>query len=160
MFRKGTDLLYGDVVIRGKKEIKVVNNNVILQEGDKVMRDGNVLKGLKVGDIIIRKDERLVYGDEGVTLRLGDQVERAGKKIPYASILTYPAKKRIHLSIGDVVHRHLKNGDTVLLNRQPTLHKGSMMAFKIRVMPGKTFRMNLDACKSFNADFDGDEIDL
>lgn len=154
MFRKGTELLYGDVVIRGETEIEVVNNNVTLQEGDKVRRDGKILNGLKKGDTIIRKDERLTYGDEGVSLRPGDQIERDGKKIPYASILMYPAKKRIHLNIGDVVHRHLKDGDIVLLNRQPTLHKGSMMAFKIRVMPGKTFRFNLDTCKSFNADFD------
>ena len=154
MFRKGTDLLYGDEIIRGDDEIKVVNNNVVLQEGDKVRRAGKILRGMKTGDIIIRKTERLVYGDEGVDIRPGDQVERNGKKIPYASILTYPARKRISLNIGDVVHRHLKDGDVILLNRQPTLHKGSMLAKKIRVMPGKTFRMNLDTCKTFNADFD------
>ena len=68
--------------------------------------------------------------------------------------MIYPTNKRINLNIGDVVHRHLKNGDFVLLNRQPTLHKGSMLAKRIRVMPGKTFRMNLDTCKTFNADFD------
>ena len=154
MFRKGTELLYGDVVVRGENELNVINNNVTLQDGDDVKRDGKILKGLKNGDIIIRKDEKLIYGKDGVYLRAGDQVERAGKKIPYASILIYPTKKRINLNIGDVVHRHLKNGDFVLLNRQPTLHKGSMLAKRIRVMPGKTFRMNLDTCKTFNADFD------
>jgi DNA-directed RNA polymerase beta' subunit len=160
MFRKGTELLYGDVVIRGEEELPVINNNVVLQNGDKVRRDGKILKGLKNGDIIIRKDERLLYGQEGVNIRYGDNIERDGKNIPYSSILTYPSKKRVALNIGDVVHRHLKNGDVILLNRQPTLHKGSMLAKKIRVMPGKTFRMNLDTCKTFNADFDGDEMNI
>ena len=92
-------------------------------------------------------------------IRFGDQIERNGKKIPYSSILTYPSKKRIHLNIGDEVHRHIQDNDIILLNRQPTLHKGSMLAKRARILPGKTFRMNLATTKTFNADFDGDEID-
>ena len=66
-------------------------------------------------------------------------------------------KKYIRLNIGDVVERHLKNGDTVLLNRQPTLHKCSMLAKKIIIRPHKTFRFSLASTKTFNADFDGDK---
>lgn len=58
----------------------------------------------------------------------------------------------IVLEYGDVVHRHLIDGDYVLFNRQPTLHRMSMMGHKIRVMPGKTFRLNTDVCEPYNAD--------
>ncbi|XP_077865105.1 DNA-directed RNA polymerase I subunit RPA1-like [Saccoglossus kowalevskii] len=59
------------------------------------------------------------------------------------------------------VHRHVKNGDLVLLNRQPTLHKPSIMAHKVRVLPGeKTLRLHYANCKSYNADFDGDEMNV
>ncbi|KAI4500568.1 hypothetical protein M0802_004530 [Mischocyttarus mexicanus] len=58
-----------------------------------------------------------------------------------------------------VVHRHLQNGDILLINRQPTLHKPSIMAHKARILKGeKTLRLHYANCKSFNADFDGDEM--
>ncbi|XP_015758979.1 PREDICTED: DNA-directed RNA polymerase I subunit RPA1-like [Acropora digitifera] len=57
------------------------------------------------------------------------------------------------------VYRHLQNGDVLLLNRQPTLHRPSMMAHKVRVLRGeKTIRLHYANCKSYNADFDGDEM--
>uniref|UniRef100_H2Z3P3 DNA-directed RNA polymerase subunit n=1 Tax=Ciona savignyi TaxID=51511 RepID=H2Z3P3_CIOSA len=57
------------------------------------------------------------------------------------------------------VLRHIQTGDVMLLNRQPTLHKGSIMAHRVRVLPGeKTLRMHYANCKSYNADFDGDEM--
>nr|XP_039269358.1 DNA-directed RNA polymerase I subunit RPA1-like [Styela clava] len=57
------------------------------------------------------------------------------------------------------VMRYMQNGDVMLLNRQPTLHKGSIMAHKVRVLPGeKTLRLHYANCKSYNADFDGDEM--
>ena len=59
---------------------------------------------------------------------------------------------------GDVVERHLRDGDYVLFNRQPSLHKMSMMAHKVCVMPYNTFRLNVCVTPSFNADFDGDEM--
>ena len=68
-------------------------------------------------------------------------------------VLKYTPKE-INLEIGDQVERRLQNGDYVLLNRQPTLHKGSMLAHKIIRRPGKTIRLNLAVTGSFNADFD------
>ena len=59
---------------------------------------------------------------------------------------------------GDVVERNLMDGDMVLVNRQLTLHRGSMLAMRDRIMSGKTFRLSLAVTRSFNADFDGDEI--
>ncbi len=64
----------------------------------------------------------------------------------------------IELEEGDVVERHLRNGDYVLFNRQPSLHKMSMMSHRVRVMPFNTFRLNVMVTPSFNADFDGDEM--
>ncbi|KAJ3375015.1 hypothetical protein GGF31_005737 [Allomyces arbusculus] len=59
------------------------------------------------------------------------------------------------------VYRHLRNGDILLLNRQPTLHKPSIMAHKARVLPGeKTIRLHYANCNTYNADFDGDEMNV
>ena len=58
-----------------------------------------------------------------------------------------------------IVHRHLRNGDVLLFNRQPTLHRPSIMAHKARVLPNeKTLRMHYSNCNAYNADFDGDEM--
>ncbi|KAK1642603.1 hypothetical protein QYE76_060408 [Lolium multiflorum] len=60
-----------------------------------------------------------------------------------------------------VVYRHIQDGDIVLVNRQPTLHKPSMMAHVVRVLPGeKTIRMHYANCSTYNADFDGDEMNV
>uniref|UniRef100_A0A1X7UR34 DNA-directed RNA polymerase n=1 Tax=Amphimedon queenslandica TaxID=400682 RepID=A0A1X7UR34_AMPQE len=57
------------------------------------------------------------------------------------------------------VYRHLKNSDILLLNRQPSLHKPSIMAHKARVLSGeKTLRLHYANCKTYNADFDGGEM--
>jgi DNA-directed RNA polymerase subunit A' len=61
---------------------------------------------------------------------------------------------------GYIVERQLKDGDIVLFNRQPSLHRMSMMAHEVRVMPHKTFRLTLSVCPPYNADFDGDEMNL
>ena len=66
----------------------------------------------------------------------------------------------IDLKEGDVVHRHLVDGDVVLFNRQPSLHKGSMECHRIRVLPYSTFRLNVSATRPYNADFDGDEMNM
>ena len=64
------------------------------------------------------------------------------------------------LQLGWVVERHLMDGDIVLLNRQPTLHRLSIMGHKVRLLPGRTFRINPSVCAPYNADFDGDEMNL
>ncbi len=61
---------------------------------------------------------------------------------------------------GFVVEKQLEDGDWALFNRQPSLHRMSMMGHKVRVMPYKTFRLNLVVCPPYNADFDGDEMNL
>ena len=64
------------------------------------------------------------------------------------------------LSVGDILERQLIDGDIVLFNRQPTLHRISIMAHKVKVLPGKTFRINYCTASPYNADFDGDEMNL
>jgi len=64
------------------------------------------------------------------------------------------------IEAGFIVERHLANGDIVLFNRQPSLHRMSIMAHEVRVMPYRTFRLSLYVCPPYNADFDGDEMNL
>lgn len=100
-------------------------------------------------------------------------IRNGPEKIPGArSVFKKDAKRTISLNhidrnqvasminIGDIVIRHIKDGDRVLFNRQPSLHKMSMMAHKIRVLPGLTFRLNVSATTPYNADFDGDEMNM
>ncbi|MCS7121976.1 MAG: DNA-directed RNA polymerase subunit A' [Archaeoglobaceae archaeon] len=61
---------------------------------------------------------------------------------------------------GWIVERHLMDGDVVLFNRQPSLHRMSIMAHYVKVLPYKTFRLNPAVCPPYNADFDGDEMNL
>nr|VDC99060.1 unnamed protein product [Brassica oleracea] len=65
-----------------------------------------------------------------------------------------------HLELGYKVERHLIDGDFVLFNRQPSLHKMSIMGHRIRIMPYSTFRLNLSVTSPYNADFDGDEMNM
>jgi DNA-directed RNA polymerase subunit A' len=92
---------------------------------------------------------------------------------PGALYIIRPDGKRIRLEfvvdrtkiaeaveLGFVIERHLKNGDIAIFNRQPSLHRMSIMAHYVRVLPYKTFRMHLCVCPPYNADFDGDEMNL
>jgi DNA-directed RNA polymerase II subunit RPB1 len=73
----------------------------------------------------------------------------------------YLDRNSIVLEEGDTVHRHMMDGDAILFNRQPTLHRMSMMCHIARIMKrGDTFRMNVADTKPYNADFDGDEMNL
>jgi DNA-directed RNA polymerase subunit A' len=64
------------------------------------------------------------------------------------------------LETGFIVERHLMDGDIAIFNRQPSLHRMSIMAHYVRVLPHKTFRLHLCVCPPYNADFDGDEMNL
>ena len=108
------------------------------------------------GDIIFRGDEKIEICTGRELVLEGDRVERNGE--PVDKLL--PINRQYNLEIGWTVERQLQDGDYVILNRQPTLHKASMMAMQILIKPGKTIRMNLACTKGYNADFDGDEIDV
>ncbi|XP_013134888.1 PREDICTED: DNA-directed RNA polymerase II subunit rpb1-like isoform X2 [Papilio polytes] len=72
----------------------------------------------------------------------------------------HPKPSDLHLQYGYKVERHLRDDDLVVFNRQPTLHKMSMMGHRVKVLPWSTFRMNLSCTSPYNADFDGDEMNL
>lgn len=82
----------------------------------------------------------------------------SGNKI----FLQFTNRKRIaeDLKIGDIVERHMQDNDIVLFNRQPSLHRISIMGFRVKVLPSKTLRFNECVCTPFNADFDGDEMNI
>ena len=98
-------------------------------------------------------------------------VQNGPNVYPGAKILEKSTGERVYLdnvdrativlNDGDRVHRHMLDGDPVLFNRQPTLHRMSMMCHLAKIMPvGDTFRMNVGDTKPYNADFDGDEMNL
>jgi len=95
------------------------------------------------------------------------------EKYPGALYIVRPDGKRVRLEFvtdrakiaealehGFVVERHLKDGDIAIFNRQPSLHRMSIMAHYVKVLPHKTFRLHLTVCPPYNADFDGDEMNL
>ena len=110
------------------------------------------------GDIIIRDGREIKY-DPKMILLPTDYIIRDNNLISIETDTT----KEIQLEYGDIVERCLQNGDYLILNRQPTLHSGSMIAQKIKIIPNKngnttkTLRFSLCITKSLNADFDGDE---
>lgn len=70
-------------------------------------------------------------------------------------------RDKLRLKFGDIVYRCMENGDNIVFNRQPTLHRGSMMSHKVKIMEsGKTFCLNLSVTSPYNADFDGDEMQI
>ncbi|CAF4721648.1 unnamed protein product, partial [Rotaria magnacalcarata] len=72
----------------------------------------------------------------------------------------HPKPSDLHLQCGYIVERHMMDDDLVVFNRQPTLHKMSMMSHRVKVLPWSTFRLNLSVTTPYNADFDGDEMNL
>ena len=81
-------------------------------------------------------------------------VRKDGRMISLKHINT----KEIELHLGDTVNRHLMDGDVILFNRQPTLHRMSMMGHRVKVLDYNTFRLNVMVTSPYNADFDGDEM--
>ncbi len=76
------------------------------------------------------------------------------------SLANMECRDGVRLEVGCVVHRNLKDGDPVVFNRQPSLHKESMMGHYARIMSGSTFRLPVMDTSPYNADFDGDEMNL
>ncbi|KAJ7288580.1 hypothetical protein C8J57DRAFT_520226 [Mycena rebaudengoi] len=72
----------------------------------------------------------------------------------------YNKRADAFLQYGWILERHLKDGDFMLFNRQPSLHKMSMMSHRVKLMPYSTFRLNLSVTPPYNADFDGDEMNM
>ncbi|UJG39857.1 MAG: DNA-directed RNA polymerase subunit A' [Candidatus Heimdallarchaeum aukensis] len=100
-------------------------------------------------------------------------VLKGPKSFPGANYIIRPDGRRVDLRYARnlqaaadsikpefIIERHLRDGDIVLFNRQPSLHRMSIMAHEVKVVPYKTFRLTLPVCRPYNADFDGDEMNL
>ena len=100
--------------------------------------------------------------------RLRENVKNGPNIYPGAKFIIKNGKKikidpnatPIYIENGDIVCRHLNDGDNLILNRQPTLHRLSMMGHKVKILPYSTFRLNLAITEPYNADFDGDEMNI
>ncbi len=105
--------------------------------------------------------------------RLKDLVTNGPNTYPGANYIIRPDGVKIRLDYvtdrkaiadsiapGYIVERHLADGDIVIFNRQPSLHRMSIMAHSVRVLPYRTFRLHPAVCPPYNADFDGDEMNL
>jgi DNA-directed RNA polymerase subunit A' len=88
-----------------------------------------------------------IIRSDGRRLKVGDTEEVKKEQIE-------------NLKVGSIIERQIVEGDIALFNRQPSLHRISMMAHQIRILPGKTFRLNPVTVSPYNADFDGDEMNL
>ncbi|KAL4558091.1 hypothetical protein LXL04_036287 [Taraxacum kok-saghyz] len=105
------------------------------------------------------------YADKSSIIRLPQNKKSRvsiSRKLPSSRATAIQSKNTSDYDFGGkIVYRHLQDGDIVLVNRQPTLHKPSIMAHVVRVLKGeKTLRMHYANCSSYNADFDGDEMNV
>lgn len=111
-----------------------------------------------VNSLNMEKLQELVKRDKPTNYPGANFILRSdGKRIDLGSIKD---PSDLELKCGYKVERHLLDGDLVVVNRQPTLHKMSMMGHRAKIMPGFTFRLNLSVTTPYNADFDGDEMNI
>lgn len=125
--KRGTLLNHGDII---ERKIQDGTNEIVIKH---VVT--NCKMELKKEDIVIRPTNN-------------------GESFKILPIIL-PEKKNLKLEIGDKVERYLKDGDYILLNRQPTLHRNSMQGMKVLIKPGRTIRLNLSIVTGYNMDFDG-----
>ena len=155
IYGKQFQLKPNDIIIRNSKRILYINQKLKLLDTDELIRPNL----LHPNYIIIRDQKQIIIDESNTETSL-----KVNDKVMYNDNIVFNfkinQKRYIKLNLGDIVYRHLQDGDTVLLNRQPTLHSGSMLAKRIKIRPTKTFTMNLATTKTFNADFDGDEMNI
>lgn len=146
----------------GKASVVIKKNGTRISVATAIIKRGTLLNH---GDIVERREVK--NGEEVVTkivvtnckmeLKKDDKVIRHSTITNQDKILSLvlPEKRTLKLEIGDKVERYLKDGDYILLNRQPTLHRNSMQGMKVLIKPGRTIRLNLSIVTGFNMDFDG-----
>ena len=139
-------------VIRGKRrtnsKLALYTKATTFNQCDKLIRNSVIFSYQEVLDLQNKKRWEFKVTDEIVR--------------PNGKIDMYVLRERIpfKLQIGDTIERKIRDGDTAILNRQPTLWKGSMRSKRITLREGKTLRFNVASTQAFNADFDGDEMNI
>lgn len=90
-----------------------------------------------------------------------NEYKKPGQNYPInLSCISDEDRKKIRLTYGTIVYRHMLNGDIVVFNRQPSLHKMNMMGHYARILPGRSFRLSVNVTEPYAADFDGDEMNM
>jgi len=156
MRNKTTPLYHGDIVTRIVTTPKV-GDTITRNDGGKIKITAEFHESMKPrdGDVVTR----VIFVDDIALLRAGDIITRKddGEQVK-VEINTKPF---FQLKIGDKVRRHLQDGDWVILNRQPTLHVGSMLAVRVKRAPGRrSIGIPLNLTTPQNMDFDGDEANI
>ena len=149
------DMLDNDQVvyiIRGKRrtnaKLALYTKSTSFGNCDTLIRNGNVFTYEEIMEIQRTKGWTFLPTDEIVRPNGRREVYTLSERIPF------------RLQINDVIERKIRNGDTVIFNRQPTLWKGSMRSKRISIREGKTLRFNVASTQPFNADYDGDEMNM
>lgn len=137
-----------------KGETRINLKYALYKQGTKILPNDVIIREAESGK---KQTINVKYDTTKYKLLPGDKLIRNGQEV---NDVAYCEKNSIVLGIGNIVERQLKDGDVLYLNRQPTLHTGSMIVQRVKVIPGKTFRFPLAITKSFNADFDGDEMNV
>jgi DNA-directed RNA polymerase II subunit RPB1 len=132
-------------VITGDPNISIAEVGVPMKIAMNLTRPEQVTK--------YNRDRLYKYVQNGADVFPGAKsiVRKDGRMISLKHVNT----KEIELNYGDTVNRHLMDGDIILFNRQPTLHRMSMMGHRVRVLPYNTFRLNVLVTRPYNADFMG-----
>ena len=111
----------------------------------------------KVTPFNMRELQARVWKGSGVVGGAHSVIDKDGS---HTNLQMCANRKSIVLEVGQVVNRTLKDGDWIVFNRQPSLHKESMMGHKVRIMSGNSFRLSVPCTTPYNADFDGDEMNM
>lgn len=181
---KNNKLNYGDLVFR-VKTIMLIRNDPVCSRfisslfKARLIKKEDVDKIIKDKIITVNKDKSITIKKSGTTIRyteiinpetyellrgkkfelqVDDKIRSLDKTAKLKWIKSLPESKKIELKDGDIVERFIRDGDYLVFNRQPSLHKFSMMAGKAKRIHSKTMRLNVANCSMLNADADGDEL--
>ena len=148
----------------GRTVISPDPNLYIDQLGIPILMAKNLTYPEKVNEFNIKKLKKLILNGKDKYPGASFIIKKISNKEDklYLGINNRAIREKYcnELKIGDIVERHLMDGDIILFNRQPSLHRVSIMSFYAKVLPWRTLRFNLSNCTPFNADFDGDEMNI
>jgi DNA-directed RNA polymerase beta' subunit len=139
---------------------KMVDDKKLLKWGDKVIRNGKIIdpviyEMMKGKKFILKLEDRIKGTREILT-----GIDKGKYKIITIRVNKLLEYKSIDVRVGDICERKVKDNDYALFNRQPSLHKFSILANKIKFLNTKTIRLRTSLCAVLNADADGDELNI
>lgn len=163
--------VHGSITKRlGTKE-GLIRQNAVAKRTDRTARTvAGPAPDLRIGqiavpEILAQKLTQPMIINTDKLLEMAQKLYAAGKvesiqRGLYTYYITDENRDRYAIEMNDIVHRHLMDGDYVVMNRQPTLTMYSIMGYEVVLYDGLTLRIPLPSCKPHNADFDGDELNI